>query len=68
MMDTENLMREILSKMCSSHGKRPNITFDRNWKLNVSASFDEFKEMMAKKKGNFENKPDWVFDVRREKL
>lgn len=67
-MDTEDLMREILSKMCPYHGKHPNITFDRNWKLTVSACCNEFKEMMETIKRNFENKPDRVFDLRREKL
>jgi hypothetical protein len=67
-MDTEDLMREILSKMCPYHGKHPNIELDSNWKLTVSACCNEFKEMMETIKSHFENKPDWVLVIPREKV
>lgn len=65
-MNTEDLMREILSKTCPYHGRHPNITLDKNWKLTVFACCDEFKEMMEMIKSNFENKPDFVLKSNKE--
>ena len=45
-MNTENIMREILSKMCSLHGKHPNIEITEDWKLTISACCNEFHEQM----------------------
>ena len=66
-MDTEDLMREILSKLCPYHGKHPNILLDKDWKLTVSACCIEFKDMMEAIKKNFENKPDWILELQSEK-
>ena len=67
-MDTEGLMREILSKICPYHGRHPNISLDKEWKLTVSACCIEFKEMMEAIKENFENKSNWVLELQSGKL
>ena len=67
-MDTEELMREILSKMCPYHGRHPNITLDKEWKLTVSACCNEFKEMIEAIKKNFENTSNWVLELQSGKL
>jgi hypothetical protein len=66
-VDTEDLMREILSKLCPYHGKHPDVSLDKDWKLTVSACCIEFKDMMEAIKKNFENKPGWILELRREK-
>ena len=67
-MDTEGLMREILSKICPYHGRHPNISLDKEWKLRVSACCIEFKEMMEVIKKSFENKSNWVLELQSGKL
>jgi hypothetical protein len=50
--------REFL--LCPYHGKHPDISPDKDWKLTVSACCIEFKEIMEAIKKNFENKSNWI--------
>ena len=45
-MNTEDIIREILSKMCSPHGKHANVEINKDWQLSVSACCSEFREQM----------------------
>jgi len=46
--NSEDLIREILSKMCSLHGTHANIAIKRGWELTVSACCEEFHELLRK--------------------
>ena len=45
-MNTENIIREILSKTCSLHGKHPNVEINKDWQLSISACCQEFHDQM----------------------
>ena len=45
-LNTEDIIREILSKMCSLHGKHPNVEINKHLQLSVSACCEEFREQM----------------------
>ena len=45
-MNTEDIIREILSKMCSLHGKHANVEINKDNQLSVSACCYEFREQM----------------------
>ena len=62
-VDTEDIIREILSKMCPFHGKHPDIEIDTNWKLKVSACCPEFKGMMESLHRDFENKQATISEL-----
>ena len=59
-MNTENIMREILSKMCSLHGKHPNIEIGKDLKLKISACCHEFHEQMESIIKDFQKKESAV--------
>lgn len=44
----EELIKEILSKLCPFHGLRANIEFDANWEITVSTCCGEFHELISK--------------------
>ena len=41
-LNIEDIIREVLSKICSLHGKHPNIEIGKDYKLNISACCQEF--------------------------
>jgi hypothetical protein len=45
-MNTEDTIREILSKMCSLHGKHANIEINKDNQVSVTACCQEFQEQM----------------------
>lgn len=45
-MNTEDIIREILSKMCSLHGKHANVEINKDNQLSISACCPEFQEQM----------------------
>ncbi|MEP6951366.1 MAG: hypothetical protein ABI863_18900 [Ginsengibacter sp.] len=47
-MNTEDLIREIISKMCPFHGKHPIVEIHEVGEMNVSACCDEFLEQIGK--------------------
>jgi hypothetical protein len=42
MMNTESLIREIISKICPFHGKHPTVEIHQTGKLDITACCDEF--------------------------
>ena len=46
--NTEDLIREILSKMCPLHGTHADIAIKQNWELTISACCGEFHELLGK--------------------
>jgi hypothetical protein len=44
----EDLIREILSKMCPSHGLHANIEIKQEWEITISACCEEFHELLGK--------------------
>ncbi|MEP6947946.1 MAG: hypothetical protein ABI863_01665 [Ginsengibacter sp.] len=47
-MSTEELIREIISKMCPLHGKHANVEIHEEGQINISACCAEFHEQMEK--------------------
>ena len=45
-MSTEELIREIISKICPFHGKHPTVDIYDAGKINISACCKEFLEQM----------------------
>jgi hypothetical protein len=45
-MSTEDLIREIISKICSFHGKHPTVEIHEGSQMNISACCEEFREQM----------------------
>ena len=45
-MNTEDTIREILSKMCSLHGKHANVEINKDSQLSISACCREFREQL----------------------
>jgi hypothetical protein len=46
-MNTEDLIREIVSKVCPFHGKHPVVEIREVGKMNISACCDEFLEQIG---------------------
>jgi len=46
-MNTENLIREIISKVCPFHGKHPTVDIHETGKLDINACCDEFLEQIG---------------------
>lgn len=45
-MITEELIREIVSKVCPSHGKHPVVEIHESGQMNISACCDEFHQQI----------------------
>jgi hypothetical protein len=45
-MVAENVIREIVSKMCRLHGRHPTVEINKEGQINISACCDEFREQM----------------------
>lgn len=43
-MSTEELIREIISKICPFHGKHPTIELQETGQVNISACCEAFRE------------------------
>ena len=46
-MNTEDLIREIVSKICPFHGKHPAVEIHETGQMNISACCEEFREQMG---------------------
>lgn len=46
-MSTEDLIREILSKMCPFHGKHPTVEIHEVGQMNISACCEEFRKQIG---------------------
>ena len=46
--NAEDLIREILSKMCPLHGTHANIEIKQEWEITISACCEEFHELLEK--------------------
>jgi hypothetical protein len=46
-MNTEDLVREIMSKMCPFHGKYPVVEISEVGQMNISACCDEFHQQIG---------------------
>jgi hypothetical protein len=46
-MSTEELIREILSKICSFHGKHPTVEIQAAGQLKISACCEEFRKQIG---------------------
>jgi hypothetical protein len=68
LFDTEDLIREILSKVCPYHGYHAGLYLDKDWNITISAFCHEFEQMMSVLKNNFENAPGWVPNLHRIKI
>lgn len=45
-MSTEEIIREVVSKVCPFHGKHANVQIHEAGKINISACCAEFHELM----------------------
>jgi hypothetical protein len=62
-MGTEDLIREILSKICPFHGKHPTVEIHEAGKMNILACCEEFHEFIQNIiNDKFHNKADRLFD------
>jgi hypothetical protein len=62
-MNTEDIIREILSKMCPLHGKHANVEIKKDWQLNISACCREFHEQMENIIKDFQKKGEDTLTV-----
>ena len=46
-MSIEELIREIVSKMCPFHGKHPVVEIHRAGQMDISACCEEFRKQMV---------------------
>ena len=63
-MNTEDVIREILSKICSLHGKHPGIEIEKDWQLNISACCPEFHEQMENIARDLQKKGDEILSLK----
>ena len=45
-MSTEELIREIVSKMCPFHGKHPTVNIHEAGQMNISTCWEEFHKLV----------------------
>jgi hypothetical protein len=57
-MYTEDLIREIVSKMCPCHGKHPTVEIHQTFQVSISACCEEFNDFIQK----IMKKADLFFD------
>jgi hypothetical protein len=62
-MNTEEAIREILSKMCPLHGKHANVEIKKDNQLSVSACCHEFREQMENIIKDFQKKGEDTLTV-----
>ena len=44
--ESEDFIREVLTKVCPLHGKHANVHIDENWRINITACCNELNQLL----------------------